>query len=416
MKNAKRMIALLLALCLTLVLCACAEKTPAPGTTDTTKGPSVSDPTPSEDLGSDEIPNSRTVALILQSGGLGDEGWNDASWAGLQRMMEEHNIGGITVETAATADTEFFIRELAEQGYGLIYCLDTSVIPTCMQVSADYPDSIFVYPAKLNLNANTGNSYWMWYQLNEIGFMCGVVAAFVATDGNEIVDYAGQNPGCKVGCIFGADSSGFYRYADAFEHGAKWVNPDCEVVYDYTAGYTDTANCQTIAENMIKNGCDVIWTCCGTAGYGGLQACRLNGALGIGVDSDQDHVEPGYVITSGMRMMDHDIEFVITKWLDGTLVGSNDMFDLTSGSVGITDMSTIGEYVTNEENYQRLLDKVAEAKALIASMELRPYDTAETAYTGDGTILRFSDWWAENKDTNPNNIHDWYYLDQIIYD
>lgn len=416
MKNAKRMIALLLALCLTLVLCACAEKTPAPGTTDTTKGPSVSDPTPSEDLGSDEIPNSRTVALILQSGGLGDEGWNDASWAGLQRMMEEHNIGGITVETAATADTEFFIRELAEQGYGLIYCLDTSVIPTCMQVSADYPDSIFVYPAKLNLNANTGNSYWMWYQLNEIGFMCGVVAAFVATDGNEIVDYAGQNPGCKVGCIFGADSSGFYRYADAFEHGAKWVNPDCEVVYDYTAGYTDTANCQTIAENMIKNGCDVIWTCCGTAGYGGLQACRLNGALGIGVDSDQDHVEPGYVITSGMRMMDHDIEFVITKWLDGTLVGSNDMFDLTSGSVGITDMSTIGEYVTNEENYQRLLDKVAEAKTLIASMELRPYDTAETAYTGDGTILRFSDWWAENKDTNPNNIHDWYYLDQIIYD
>lgn len=416
MKNAKRIIALLLALCLTLVLCACAEKTPDPGTTDTTRGPSVSDPTPSEDLGSDEIPNSRTVALILQSGGLGDEGWNDASWAGLQRMMEEHNIGGITVETAATADTEFFIRELAEQGYGMIYCLDTSVMPTCMQVSVDYPDSIFVYPAKTNLNANIGNSYYMWYQLNEIGFMCGVVAAFVATDGNEIVDYAGQNPGCKVGCIFGADSAGFYRYADAFEHGAKWVNPDCEVVYDYTAGYTDTANCQTIAENMIKNGCDVIWTCCGTAGYGGLQACRLNGALGIGVDSNQDHVEPGYVITSGMRMMDHDIEFVITKWLDGTLAGSNDVFDLTSGSVGITDMSTIGEYVTNEENYQRLLDKVAEAKALIASMELRPYDTAETAYTGDGTILRFSDWWAENKDTNPNNIHDWYYLDQIIYD
>ncbi len=406
MKKARRMTALLLALCLALVLCACKEKDPD----------SVPDPdsgtTPPE---SDEIPKSKTVALILQSGGLGDKGWNDASWAGLQRMMEEHDIGGITVETAATADTEFFIRELAEQGYGMIYCLDTSVMQTCMQVSDDYPDTLFVYPAKINLNANVGNSYFMWYQLNDIGFMCGVVAAFVATDGNEIVDYAGQNPGCKVGCIFGADSSGFYRYADAFEHGAKWVNPDCEVVYDFTAGYTDTANCQTIAENMIKNGCDVIWTCCGTAGYGGLQACRLNGALGIGVDSDQDYVEPGYVITSGMRMMDHDIEFVINKWLEGTLVGSNDIFDLTSGSVGITDMSTISEYVTNEENFQRLLDKVAEAKDLISKKELRPYDTAETAYTGDGTILRFKDWWAENKDTNPNNIHDWYYLDQIIY-
>ena len=419
MKNAKRVLALLLAACMLLALCACSNKTNKNGNA-AGNTPNTSDPAPStgetggENSG-EEIPPEKTVALILQPGGLGDEGWNDASWAGLKRMMDEHGIGGVTVETSATADTEFFIRELAEQGYGLIYCLDTSVIPTCMQVSADYPDSLFVYPAKLNLKANTGNAYWMWYQLNEIGFMCGVVAAFIATDGKEIVDYAGQQEGCKVGCIFGQDSAGFYRYADGFEHGARWVNPDCEVVYDYTAGYTDTAYCQTIAENMIKNGCDVIWTCCGTAGYGGLQACRLNGGLGIGVDSNQDNVEPGYVVTSGMRMMDHDIEFVVEKWLDGTLEGSNDMFDLTSGSVGITDMSTIAEYVTNQENFQRLQDKVAEALDLIAKKELRPYDTAETAYTGDGTILRFADWWAENKDTNPNNVHDWYYLDEIIY-
>lgn len=150
MKHAKRFLAMLLALCLLLGLCACA------GTNDEPKN---SDP-PTEATGQDEpstsapdngeIPLEKTVALILQPGGLGDEGWNDASWAGLQRMMKERGIGGITVETSATADTEFFIRELAEKGYGLIYCLDTSVIPTCMQVSSDYPDSIFVYPAKLN--------------------------------------------------------------------------------------------------------------------------------------------------------------------------------------------------------------------------------------------------------------------------
>lgn len=419
MKHAKRILALLLALSLLLALCACGsdpdtKNTDDPNSTsgDSSKTDDTSGNTPDD---SKDIPLSQTVALILQPGGLGDEGWNDASWAGLQRMMSERGIGGTTVETAATADTELFIRELAEQGYGMIYCLDTSVIPTCKQISADYPDTMFVYPAKLNLNANEGNAYWMWYQLNEIGFMAGVVAAFIATDGNEIVDYAGQQPGCKLGCIFGADSTGFYRYADAFEHGAKWVNPDAEVVYDYTAGYTDTANCQTIAENMIKNGCDVIWTCCGTAGYGGLQACRLNGALGIGVDSNQDNVEPGYVVTSGMRMMDHDIEFVIDKWLNGELEGSNDMFDLANGSVGITDMSVIEQYVTNQENFQRLKDKVAEAEDLICKRELRPYDTAETAYTGDGAIVRFADWWAENKDTNPNNIHDWYYPDMIIY-
>lgn len=410
MKKAKRMLAMILVLSMMFVLWGCGGNVE-----------SSEDPKPAVNAGNDaekdvaaEIPKEKTVALILQPGGLGDEGWNDASWAGLQRMMDKHGIGGITVETAATADTELFIRELADQGYGLIYCLDTSVIPTCMQVSNDYPDTFFIYPAKLNLNANVGNTIWMWYQLNEIGFMCGVAAAFVATDGNEIVDYAGQQPGCKLGCIFAQDSAGFYRFADAFEHGAKWVNPDAEVVYDYTAGYTDTAYCQTIAENMIKNGCDVVWSCCGTAGYGGLQACRLNNALGIGVDSDQDMVEPGYVLTSGMRMMDHDIEFIVEKWLEGTLEGSNDMFDLTNGSVGITDLSVIGEYVTNQENYDRLKAKIAEAEDLIAKQELRPYDTAETAYTGQD-IIRFADWWKENKDTNPNNIHDWYYPNEIIY-
>ena len=416
MKHAKRFLAMLLALCLLLGLCACAGTNVEPKNSDTPSEATGQDEPNTSAPDNSEIPLEKTVALILQPGGLGDEGWNDASWAGLQRMMKERGIGGITVETSATADTEFFIRELAEKGYGLIYCLDTSVIPTCMQVSSDYPDAIFVYPAKLSLDANVGNTYWMWYQLNEIGFMAGVVAAFVATDGNEIVDYAGQNPGCKLGCIFGADGAGFYRYADGFAHGAKWVNPDAEIVYDYTAGYTDTANCQTIAENMIKNNqCDVVWTCCGTAGYGGLQACRLNGALGIGVDSNQDMVEEGYVITSGMRMMDHDIEFVIDKWLAGTLEGSNDMFDLASGSVGITDMSVIEKHVTNKENFERLKAKVAEVEELIRNRELRPYDTAETAYTGDGTIVRFADWWEENKDTNPNNIHDWYYPDMIIY-
>lgn len=411
-KNAKRIFAVLLSACMLASLCACA-KTDAPA--ESTPAPIQS--TPKEEApDSSEIPAEKTAVLILQAGGLGDKGWNDASWAGLQTMMEKHNIGGITVEATSTADTEFFLRELAEKGYGLIYCLDTSIALTCSQLANDYPDTMFVYPAKVNLQANTGNNIWMWYQLNEIGFMAGVVAAFIATDGNEIVDYAGQNPGCKVGCIFAQDSAGFYRYADGFEHGAKWVNPDCEVVYDFTAGFTDTAYCQTVAENMIKNGCDVIWTCCGVAGYGGMQACRLNGALGIGTDSNQDDVEPGYIVTSGMRMMDQNIEYVVEKWIDGTLEGSNDIFDLTAGAVGITDMSTIAEYVTNEENFQRLKDKIQETKDLIAKQELRPYDTAETAYTGDGTIVRFADWWAENKDTNPNNIHDWYYLDHIVYD
>ena len=357
---------------------------------------------------------ANAFAIILQSGGLGDEGWNDASWAGFQTMAKKYNLNGDYFKAANAADTEIFLREIAETGYGVIFCLDTGLIMQCVGIAADYPNTTFVYPAKLNLIANKGNEIWMWYQLNELGFMAGVIASYLATDGNQIIDGVACQSGVKVGCIFAADSQGFYRYADGFAHGAKWYNPDCEIVYDFTAGYTDTAYCQTIAENMIKNGCDVIWTCCGTAGLGGLQACRLNNALGIGVDFNQDSKEPGSVVTSVMRNMDKNVEWMVESWLNGTIQGSQPEFNIGNGGLGITDLSVIEQYVTNKENFKALKALIADVEKQIADETLRPFDTAETAYTGK-ELVRFETWWAENKDTNKNNIHDWFYRDNIVY-
>ena len=186
--------------------------------------------------------------------------------------------------------------------------------------------------------------------------------------------------------------------------------------------FINAMNCQkstrdwmnSIAENMIKNGCDVIWTCCGTAGLGGLQACRLNNALGIGVDFDQDSKEPGYVVTSVMRNMDKNVEWMVESYLNGTIQGSQPEFNIGNNGLGITDLSVIEKYVTNKENFANLKSLIADVEKQIGDETLRPFDTAETAYTGK-ELVRFETWWAENKDTNKNNIHDWFYRNEIIY-
>lgn len=172
----------------------------------------------------------------------------------------------------------------------------------------------------------------------------------------------------NIGILFGAESVGFYQYGDGFRQGALFYNPDAKVYIDYTVGFSDTANAQSIAQNMINNmGCDVIWTCCGTAGLGGLEACRLNNAFGIGVDSNQDEVEPGNILTSAIRDNTSLLEFYIGKYLEGNIEQTEpDTFNLSNGGVDITDMSVIEQYVTDKDKLEELKGILDQCRKWIA--------------------------------------------------
>lgn len=291
------------------------------------------------------------------------------------------------------------IRELCESGYGLIINLEASISGNMYKVSVDYPDIYFIAVGRqLRINPVDGftetpdNVIESYITLNEHSFLAGVAAAFVATDGNEIVDGIGQQKGCNIGILFGADSVGFYQYGDGFRQGALFYNPDANVYIDYTVGFSDTANAQKIAENMIKNmGCDVIWTCCGTAGLGGLEACRLNNAFGIGVDSNQDEIEPGNILLSAVRDNSSLIEFYVTKYLEGSLAQTEpDRFNLANGGVDITDMSVIAKYVTNQEKFDELRSIIEKCRAWITDGTITVFDARMASIEANGQ--RLDDW------------------------
>lgn len=163
---------------------------------------------------------------------------------------------------------------------------------------------------------------------------------------------------------------------------------------DFTVGFSDTANAKNIAENMIKNmNCDVIWTCCGTAGLGGLEAVHLNNAYGIGVDSNQDEVQPGNILTSAIRDNTALIEFYVDKYLRGDLAQTEpDVFNLANGGVNITDMSTIARYVTNEEKFEELKALLDQCRTWIADGTIEVFDARMASIEADGQ--RLDDWMA----------------------
>lgn len=393
----KKLLAVLLALVMIVSLAACAGNTDpsAEAPSDTTNSDKT-EPSGSED-GNPEV--NKKIAMIMQQGGLGDQGFNDTAYAGLMTCKDKYGLDVNAVECTDTTQGETLIRELCEAGYGLIINLEAGISGNMYTVALDYPDIYFVVVGRqLRINAVDGftetpkNVIESYVTLNEHSFLAGVVAAYAATDGNTLVEGVGQHEGCNIGILFGAESVGFYQYGDGFRQGALFYNPDAKVYIDYTVGFSDTANAQNIAQNMINNmGCDVIWTCCGTAGLGGLEACRLNNAFGIGVDSNQDEVEPGYILTSAVRDNTSLMEFYIGKYLEGDLAQTEpDVFNLSNGGVDITDMSVIAKYVTDKDKLEELKGIIEQCRKWIADGTITVFDARMASIENDGQ--RLDDW------------------------
>ena len=343
----------------------------------------------------------KRVALVMQQGGLGDLGFNDTAYAGLVECAEKYDLDVNAVECTDTTQGETLIRELCEAGYGLVINLEAGISGNMYNVAVDYPEVYFVAVGRqLMFNPVDGiterpkNVIESYISLNEHSFLAGVIAGYLSLSDHSIIDGVGEYGEGHIGILFGAESVGFYQYGDGFIQGAKFINPDATVYVDYTVGFSDTANAQNIAENMIKNmHCDVIWTCCGTAGRGGLQACQLNNAYGIGVDSNQDSVYPGYIVTSAIRDNSSLIEFYVQKYLDETIEKTEpDVFNLSNGGVDITDMSVIAEYVTNEENFEELKTIIQDCKDWIADGTIEVFDARLASVEADGQ--RLDDWIA----------------------
>lgn len=344
----------------------------------------------------DEDSMANSVAIILQEGGLGDQGYNDGAKIGMDRMTEKYGTTGTLVEAAVPAEADTFIRQLAEDGYPLIICLDWTIIDYVKEASKDYPDTLFVVLGKSLPGPGTQENLIEPYTaLHERGFLMGMVSVLVATDGNEIIEGKG-NEGCTVAVMTAGESINHNRNTAAYQQAIQEFNPDAVLINDTTGHKTDAALNQTIAENLIKNqGVEIIWPNIGTGSLSVYTTCALNNAYALGIDINQDELEPGTMVTSGMHDTTYMVIDMIERWKSGNLVGTDEIYwGLESGVVGITDMATISEYVTNQENWERVKGIIDQYVEDIKSGEFVVYN-----YFVEDQVL-FDDWQAAHPDVD----------------
>lgn len=301
---------------------------------------------------------------------MGDQSYNDLAYAGFQRALKETGIEGKAVESKdVVAQAADILRRAADANFGLVVDLEYSHGEPMVEVVKDYPETTF---AILNQVQKGDNIISILFQEQEGSYLAGLLAGQVTTD----TSIKGINDKPIIGVIGGTKSAGIDKFIAGFIEGAKAANPVIEVKVAYSNNFGDPALGQQMAKAMFEEGADIVYQIAGGTGIGVIQAAKESGHYAIGVDSDQDGLAPGNVLTSMIKRTDVAVENVVKDYAKGTKLGGTTVaFGLKEDGVGLSPMKYTKDVIP-----AAYLQKVEAAKADIISGKIKVWNVVDQGY------------------------------------
>ena len=310
------------------------------------------------------------AALIIAQGGLGDGSWNDTAYAGFQAGLEKTGVEGRPVESKdVAAQGEEIMRRAADGGFGLIISLEWIHGEPMEKLAVDYPDNNWVI---MNQTRKGDNVASVVFGEHEGSYLAGALAALVTTD----TSIKGINPEPVIGVIGGVKAPGIDKFIVGFIQGAEAINLDIDVKVAYSDTFGDPAKGQQMAKAMFDDGADIVYQVAGGTGIGIIEAAKAAGRYAIGVDTDQDGMAPGNVLTSMLKRVDVAVEDIITNYAAGSFPGGEVMdFGLAENGVALSDMKHTKDMIPAE-----YLEKVDALKADIIAGKIDVWDVSTQGY------------------------------------
>jgi len=263
------------------------------------------------------------VALILSFGGLGDEAFNDSAFRGYERAKEDYQLTLEYVEPGDVGEFEEHQRFFAEAGFDLIIAIGFFQEATLEEVASEYPD---VHFAIIDGVVDLPNVTSIVFREQEGSFLVGVLAGMM-TETN------------LVGFVGGMEIPLLQKFELGFIEGVKYGNPNAEVFVNYAGDFVDPGRGKEIAVSQFERGIDIIFHAAGGTGLGVIEASEEYCFFSIGVDSDQDHLAPGKVLTSMVKRVDIAVYETIGKLIEGNLEPGIISLGLLENGVGTTDFT-----------------------------------------------------------------------------
>ena len=312
------------------------------------------------------------VGIVFDIGGKNDRSFNAAAWEGVKRARKDLDIELRDVEPGNPTSIEPAMRAFAEKGYDLIIGVGFAQGPIMQKVATDYPNIKFAIIDGVIFEADgktpKQNVASLVFREHEGSYLVGMIAAAKSKTG-------------VLGFVGGMDIPLIHRFETGYEEGARAVNPNIKVIDNY-CGVTDGAwnnpgKGKELALSQIGQGADVIFTAAGNSGLGAFDAVEQYGRnekgeankFVIGVDSNQNGVKPGFVLTSMVKRVDIAVYDVVKEVLEGKFNGGFHVFGLDKDGVA---------YALDDFNKALVppdvLEKVEEAKRKIVAGEIKVTD------------------------------------------
>ncbi|MEI2807686.1 MAG: BMP family ABC transporter substrate-binding protein [Albidovulum sp.] len=300
-------------------------------------------------------------AIIYDLGGKFDKSFNEAAFNGAEKWKAETGGTYKELEMQSEAQREQALRRLAEAGANPVVMTGFAFGDVLNKVAPDFPDTRF---AIIDMVVEQPNVKSVVFNEHEGSYLVGMLAAMASKTGT-------------VGFVGGMDIPLIRKFGCGYVEGVKAANPDATVVLNMTgttpAAWNDPVKGAELAKAQKAQGADVIYAAAGGTGIGVLQAAADEGILSIGVDSNQNYLHPGQVLTSMVKRVDNAVYGAFTEGAEMT-TGINVM-GLANDGVGYALDDNNASLITDE-----MKAKVDEAKAKIISGEIKVHD-----YMSDNT-------------------------------
>jgi basic membrane protein A len=301
-------------------------------------------------------------ALMFDLGGKFDKSFNEASYNGAEKFKGETGIEYVEFEISNEAQREQALRRFAEDGRSPILMIGFAWASTLEAVAPEFPDVDF---AIIDSVVDAPNVQSIVYKEQEGSYLVGIMAA-----------HASQSK--KVGFVGGMDIPLIRKFDCGFVGGAKSAGVTT-VIQNYTgdtpAAWNDPTKGGEIAKSQIGQGADVIYHAAGGTGIGVLQAVADAGKLGIGVDSNQNMLQPGKILTSMVKRVDVAVYNAFNDAKNGSFKPGVNILGVKEGGV---------DYAMDEHNASLVTEDmkaaVEKAKADIISGAVEVHD-----YMADNT-------------------------------
>ena len=294
-------------------------------------------------------------AMIFDLGGKFDKSFNESAFSGAQRWAEETGGTFREIELQSEAQREQALRRFAEAGSNPIVMTGFAFGNVLGEVAPDYPDTKF---AIIDMVVDQPNVRSVVFNEHEGSYLVGMMAA-MASKSNT------------VGFIGGMDIPLIRKFACGYAQGVKAANADATVVANMTgttpAAWNDPVKGSELTKAQISQGADVVYAAAGGTGVGVLQTAADEGILSVGVDSNQNYLHPGKVLTSMMKRVDNA---VYQAMKDGPEMETGfNVMGISNGGIGYAMDENNAELVSAD--MQKMVD---DAAAKISSGELMVHD------------------------------------------